>query len=722
MRHAHHHSPANKACTGPCPGISSAGSSSASGSSAKRRSCSLGCGICRPDSSIRSPPWSNRSRSIVRGPKRGPSPRTRPSRRSIPSSRASSSRALSEVRSSAAPFRKRGWSSKPTGSVSRRVETATSSTPSSAASSSSARSICARGCSRFAPSPTKLLVMAAIVRHPARAAATLSRAVRRIVLTGVVALCCCSAAQAAVLAHPGVPVTAGPRVFEQLQAYPRTLVELDRVRGAQASAELRRAGGTLIEPSLELWRLPSWNAQRLLPGLERRGLVRTVTPDVPLGTDPGHASGFLGQFVDPLSPYEWWPSHIGVTDWVAPGAGFPVTMIDSGVALSHEEFLGRPNTIPLNTQTFPANDEELHGTATASVVGAPVNGKGIVGIYPQAKLQLWDASPDGQLTVGDEIAGLAAARRHGPGVINLSLGGFDRLPIEEHAILNAFGAGQLVVASAGNDREQGSDLSYPASFAHVLTIGATDESDRVTVFLSASPDMDLAAPGQDIEAAIPTLFDPDGYASVDGTSFSAPLVSGAAAAVWTLRPTLTNTQLFEVMRRSARDVGKAGWDVDTGYGILDVPSALTRKPPTADPLEPNEDVYLVRPNGLTRAGKTPLTAQHRPRATIAASLERREDPEDVYRVYLPAKGKIVVTVRPNANVDLELWGKRTTTVFEHGTLAKRDLLGASAHAGAKFERITLKGRGAGQFVYADVFLPKNGVQAAYKLSVAPAAR
>ena len=398
-------------------------------------------------------------------------------------------------------------------------------------------------------------------------------------------------------------------------------------------------------------------------------------------------------------------------------------MIDSGVDLSHEEFAGRPDTIPLNTQTSTANEEELHGTATASVVGAPVNGKGIVGIYPQAKLQLWDASPAGQLTVGDEIAGLAAARRHGPGVINLSLGGFDRLPIEEHAILNAFGAGQLVVASAGNDREQGSALSYPASFAHVLTVGATDESDRVTVVLQRlAGDGPRGARAGHRRPRSRRSSTRAGYASVDGTSFSAPLVSGAAAAVWTLRPTLTNTQLFEVMRRSARDVGKPGWDADTGYGILDVPAALTRKPPPVDPQEPNEDVYLVRPNGLTRAGKTPLTAQHRPRATISASLERREDPEDVYRVYLPAKGKVVVTVRPNANVDLELWGKQTTTVFERGKAARRDLLGVSAHAGARFERMTLKGRGAGQFVYADVFLPKNGVQASYKLSVAPAAR
>jgi hypothetical protein len=546
--------------------------------------------------------------------------------------------------------------------------------------------------------------------------------VGRIVLWGLAVLCCCSSANAAVLAHPGKPVTPAPTSFARLQAYPRTLVELDRDRGARAVSRLQRAGGQLIDSQLSLWRLPSWEASRLLPGLERRGLVRSVTPDFPIGTDPKNASGFLGQFTDPLSPLEWWPTHIGMTDWAAPGPGFPVTMIDSGVDLSHQEFAGRPNTFALNRQTFTANGDERHGTMTASVVGAPVNSLGIVGIYPQAKLQLWDASPAGELTVGDEIAGLNSAVKHGPGVINLSLGGFDRIAIEEHAILAAFAAGSLVVASAGNDRENGSDPSYPASFAHVLTVGATNEADRPTSFSSKSQAMDLAAPGQDIEVAVPTFFEPTGYASEDGTSFSAPLVSGAAAAIWTLRPTLTNTQLFEVMRRSAHDVGKPGWDVDTGYGILDVPAAVTRKPPAADPQEPNEDIYLVRPNGLTRSGRGPLTQQSRPRAALTASLERREDPEDVYRVWLPAKGKVVVTVRPNANVDLELWGRKTTTVFERGRAAKRDLLAVSAHAGARFERVTLKGRGVGQFVYADVFLPKTGVQANYTLTIAPAAR
>jgi hypothetical protein len=545
---------------------------------------------------------------------------------------------------------------------------------------------------------------------------------RRLLVPCLAALACCAPA-AAVPGHPGAAVVPAAPTLQRLQAYPDTLVELDRLRGEDATPALRRAGGELIAAPLALWRLPSWTAEQLLPGLVRRGLVRSVTPDVPVGTDPRSGRGFFAQlFVDPLSPTEWWIPHIGADRWTPPGPGIPVTMIDSGVDLSHEEFAGRPNTVPLNTQNITANDEEAHGTATASVAGAPENGVGIVGLYPQAKLQIWDASPAGQLTVGDEIGGLFAARRNGRGVINLSLGGFDRIPIEEHAIMSVIEAGSLVVASVGNDREGGSQPSYPATFPHVLTVGATDEADRVTGFSSVSQAIDLAAPGQDMPAAVPKAYNSLGYATVDGTSFSAPLVSAAAAAVWTMRPTLKNTQLFEVMRRSARDIGRRGWDIDTGYGLLDVPAALARAALPAEPQEPNEDIYLVKPNGLSRAGHALLTNRNRRRANLRARLERAEDPEDVYRVYLPAKGKLVVTIRPTANLALQVWGRRTRTVFERGAAARRDLLGASDKRGKRFERVTVTGRGAGQFVYVDVFLRKGIRGASYTLSIAPAAR
>jgi hypothetical protein len=524
--------------------------------------------------------------------------------------------------------------------------------------------------------------------------------------------------------HSGHAVTAGSASapLHTLRAYPRTIVGLDRTRLGGAEFSLHAVGAREIDPQLGLWRLPSTAAARLLPALRAQGLVTSVTPDVPLRSEAAQSIGYC---TDPLCDTEWWIPHVGADAWTPPGPGFPVTMIDSGVDLSHPEFAGRPNTTPLNTQTFSANSEELHGTATSSVVGAPVNGLGLAGIYPQAKLQLWDASPSGQLTVGDEIAGLAAARAHGPGVVNLSLGGTDRLPIEEHAILRTFGSGSLVVASAGNDRQFGSPPSYPASFAHVLTVGASEQSDLPAFFSSVSSHMDLAAPGQDMPVAVPSIWEPspkNPYDDFDGTSFSAPLVSGAAAAVWTLRPTLTNTQLFEVMRRSARHVGKRGWNHSTGYGILNVPAAVARKAPPADPEEPNEDVYLVEPHGLFAAGQPPLTVPGRAKRVLPAHLERSEDPEDVYRAYLPAKGKLIVTVATKGNANLEVWGRKTRTVLERGGAARRDLLGVSAHRGSKTERVVVPARGLGQYVYVDVFLGKNVAEASYTVRIATARR
>src|SRR5262245_63573636 len=162
-------------------------------------------------------------------------------------------------------------------------------------------------------------------------------AMRRAALIGVLFFCCASPAAAGVLTHSGAPVLSGSKSFARLQAYPRTLVELDRSRVAETAPLLRHVGGQELDPSLGIWRLPSWEAERLLPKLERRGLVRSVMPDVPVGTDPGNASGIFGQFSDPLSSTEWWPSHIGAANWTAPGPGVPLTMIDTGVDLRSEE-------------------------------------------------------------------------------------------------------------------------------------------------------------------------------------------------------------------------------------------------------------------------------------------------------------------------------------------------------------------------------------------------
>jgi hypothetical protein len=544
---------------------------------------------------------------------------------------------------------------------------------------------------------------------------------RRFVVIGVVALVCCGsvAASPPPWGHPVLPgPLPSPRALQQLDLYPTMLVELDRVRAPALAGQLRRAGGELISRPLAVWALPSAKARRLLPGLLRAGAVRSVTPNRPL--DDNLFAGLFPPYTDPLFPSEWWIARIGADHWGPPGPGVPLTVIDSGLDTSHEEFRRRPNTTTLNKQILTEDESELHGTAVSSVAAAPANGKGLVGVYPRARLRSFDVSPQGLPTIADELRALAAVSARGRGVVNISFGGSTYFPIEEHAILSAINAGSLVVAAAGNFREILSPIEYPANFPHVLTVGATDQMDAVTVFSSATPALDLAAPGEDIPVASPRTYYPSGYLDLSGTSFSAPMVAGAAAAVWTKRPKLGLTQIFEVMRRSARDVGDPGRDPDTGFGILNIPAALKRPALAADPQEPNEDVYIVKPDGISRKGHAPLTGPLRKRAEIRARLDSAEDPVDVYRVWLPQKGRLVATVSASADVKVEAWGPGTNTVYSTGKALRRHLLGSTSILGGSTGALSLRGRLPGRYVYLDVFLAPEFVSAGYTLKLANA--
>src|SRR5204863_9855023 len=227
------------------------------------------------------------------------------------------------------------------------------------------------------------------------------------------------------------------------------------------------AGAEPIAPALRIWRVRG----SALPSLLAGGAVVTAE------ADRGLAQSRSSDFADPLVPTEWWRPAVGADRAAPPGPGKPVTVIDSGLDLTHPEFAGRPNTFALNAQSTVGSEDEGHGTAVGSVVGAPVNGQGLVGIYPQAVIQSWDASSSfGEgASLGQEIAGLNAAARRAPGVINISLGSQERSTLEEQAIMAAFGAGSLIVASAGNEFQSGNRPEFPADYHHVLTVAATNQ-------------------------------------------------------------------------------------------------------------------------------------------------------------------------------------------------------------------------------------------------------
>jgi subtilisin family serine protease len=439
--------------------------------------------------------------------------------------------------------------------------------------------------------------------------------------------------------------------------------------------------------------------------------LRAVEPDRVLDPLPALAAWPPS---DPLSAQQWWVPAIGANAVVPPAAGVPVTDVDTGLDFSHPEFAGRPNTVALNAQTTTGDEDEAHGTAVASVIAAPENGVGIVGVYPQAVLQAFDASPDGLLDHGSIINGvLTAAARHA-GVINLSLESTSRDFIFQEAVAAAFGEGSLVVAAAGNEGANGNPVVYPASYPHVITVAATTNGDEPAAFSSSSNAVDLAAPGVDIPIAVPFWLNPSGYESADGTSFAAPLVSGAAAWVWTERPTLDVTQLFEVMRRSARDVWRPGWDKDTGFGVLDIPNALSFPAPAVDPQEPNDDIYLVKPNGLFRDGTAFILGGARRSTAFGARLDATEDPEDVYRVALPPHSRLRVRLSASAPTNVELWGPKTRTVYEKGAAKRRDLISAGGPSRTPQASAT-NASGTTLVVYVDVYLGKGVLDGSYSL-------
>jgi subtilisin family serine protease len=513
------------------------------------------------------------------------------------------------------------------------------------------------------------------------------------------------------LAFVVLPSTAlaGGALARELEPYRAGLV----LAKPGAGPALREAGGEKLASALPIWRVPTRSALRVLPELLREDLVSEVTPDQPLST------------LDTRPPEggDWWIPFVRANGAVPPGPGKPLTIIDTGVDLTHEEFAGRPTTTALNRQTTAGQNEE-HGTAVASVAAASRNTLGVVGVYPQANLYLWDASPLGLgITAGDVIRGLQAAIRTGQGVVNLSLGSEIRNPLLDRMIAAAQSAGTLVVAAAGNSRQNGSPPEYPAALPHVLTVGALDTIGQPTFFTTGSPHADLSAPGERIWVAVPTsLHPPDNYDQFDGTSFASPMVAAAADWVWSARPTLDASQVFDVMRASAQDVWTPGFDSYTGFGRLDVPTALTIAPPPRDPQEPNEDVSYVRPGGFLHRATAPLTSARHKSGSIAARLDRGDDPRDVYRLWVPGRKAVAVALQPaDGDADLALWGPKTVSVLETGRERKRDARGISERSGTKHERLRVGNTGrSGAYFYAEASFaggaPRHAAGISYTLS------
>src|SRR5687767_1340292 len=265
-------------------------------------------------------------------------------------------------------------------------------------------------------------------------------------------------------------------------------------------------------------------------------------------------------------------------DRVKAPSSMVVAVLDSGVDLDHPDLEDRlvPGWDYVEDDATP-QDEESHGTLVAGIVGADTdNSRGGAGSSWGASImpmRVLDES--GQGFDSDIAEAITDAVDDGARIVNLSLSGPTTSDVLEEAVDYAEDHNVLVVAAAGN---VGLDLpQYPAAYDTVLAVGATDDAGTRASFSQQGSWLDVVAPG--VEIFGPLLGSSEQYTEGDGTSFAAPIVSGAAAMLRAQRPTYTAAQVRDRLRRTATDKGAAGFDNAYGHGLLDVAEAVELPPP-----------------------------------------------------------------------------------------------------------------------------------------------
>jgi hypothetical protein len=373
--------------------------------------------------------------------------------------------------------------------------------------------------------------------------------------------------------------------------------------------------------------VPRDRARGFAAALRRRGALVYAEPDIVLrrrsAPDAAPAGWARGPVVPPTVPP-------------------PVPKVAVGVV---DDFVD--TTLPdLGAQTQilngPAAITGSHGTEVASAVSAAANGTGVLGIFPSVPLKTYGLPRT--ITCSAAANGIIAVVNANARVVNLSFGSTQECATLFRVVEAAYGAGTLVVAAGGNEFTNGNRPSFPAAWPHVLSVAAVNVNGQPGFFSSRNAAIDIAGPGVDVPVDVPAALDTDGIPDTttndSGTSFASPIVAGAAAWVWSARPELTNGQVADVLRDSASDLGTPGYDTQTGFGLVNIPNALTAATPQDDPLEPNDAVTFV--DGTAFQTPDPYIWRGFSRGPLRASVDVVEDPVDVYRIRVPARGSVRV--------------------------------------------------------------------------------
>lgn len=220
-----------------------------------------------------------------------------------------------------------------------------------------------------------------------------------------------------------------------------------------------------------------------------------------------------------------------------------VCIIDSGYSNGHEDLpvLGEGDTSPDLGTGDPLEPASLchHGTHVAGTIAAVGgNGKGVIGVNPNENLALhivkvFEDNPSSASGCGwgysSDLVGALDACMAAKGskklIVNMSLGGSIKSRTEQRAFGNAYNAGVLSVAAAGNDGSNRN--SYPASYDSVISVAAVDSALVVADFSQQNSQVELAAPGVAVRSTVTMDFGFDESLIIGSSSFDAIGMEGS---------------------------------------------------------------------------------------------------------------------------------------------------------------------------------------------------
>ena len=308
------------------------------------------------------------------------------------------------------------------------------------------------------------------------------------------------------------------------------------------------------------------------------------------------------------------------------GTGIKVSVIDDGIE-DHEDLPTIFNSYaPADGGTGEPQDvgkRGRHGMAVAGIISALHNDLGIRGVAPSAMLIGVNIFKRGT-SISDYADAFMWSMNQGADVINCSWGFkyeavdiisenprqfnliagaqcddvFPALTstINHVATAGRNGRGCVLVFSAGNWAQTGplgqnsiECVTYPANLASVISVGAITPQGQRSIYSNYGPKLDVVAPSNDLNFSGSKSFfgvrtidreGTAGYASGNytarfgGTSASAPVVSGAAALILNADPGLSASQVKDLLLGTTTDVLTAGFDIESGYGLIDIQAAI----------------------------------------------------------------------------------------------------------------------------------------------------